>query len=136
MREITVERRYDPVPVIEARAGELNQVWTNLIVNAIQVMEGPGTLEVVTDVPEAGHVRVQVIDSGPGIPPDDIDKIFDLAFTTKRGRVDFGLGLGLRIAQDIVTRHRGMIGVDSVPGRTVFSVTLPEKQKASGELMQ
>jgi signal transduction histidine kinase len=136
MREITVERRYDPVPVIEARAGELNQVWTNLIVNAIQVMEGPGTLEVVTDVPETGFVRVKVIDSGPGIPPGDIDKIFDLAFTTKQGRVDFGLGLGLRIAQDIVARHRGMIGVDSVPGRTVFSVTLPEKQKASGELMQ
>lgn len=136
MREITVERRYDPVPVIEARAGELNQVWTNLIVNAIQVMEGPGTLEVATDVPQPGFVRVQVIDSGPGIPPDDVDKIFDLAFTTKQGRVDFGLGLGLRIAQDIVARHRGMIGVDSVPGRTVFSVTLPEKQVASGELAE
>ncbi|MDJ0960470.1 MAG: ATP-binding protein [Acidimicrobiia bacterium] len=132
MREITVERRYDPVPMIAARAGELNQVWTNLIVNAIQVMEGPGTLEVVTDVPEPGFVRVQVIDSGPGIPPEDVERIFDLAFTTKQGRVDFGLGLGLRIALDIVTRHHGVIEVDSVPGRTAFSVTLPVGNTTEG----
>jgi signal transduction histidine kinase len=125
LRQISVERRYDPVPLIRGRPGELNQVWTNLVVNAIQVMKGPGTLAVVTDQPDAETVRVQIIDSGPGIAEEDIDRIFDLAFTTKQGRVDFGLGLGLRIAQDIVIRHHGSIEVESRPGRTCFSVLLP-----------
>ena len=133
MRDITVERRYEPVPLITARPGELNQVWTNLIVNAVQVMEGRGTLEVVTDAPSAGTVRVAVIDSGPGIAPDDVERLFDLSFTTKQGRVDFGLGLGLRIAQDIVTRHRGTIAIESKPGRTCFAVTLPVGQTGRKE---
>jgi signal transduction histidine kinase len=108
-------------------------VWTNLIVNAVQVMEGRGTLEVVTDAPAPDRVRVQVIDSGPGIPPEDVARLFDLSFTTKQGRVDFGLGLGLRIAQDIVTRHHGTITIESTPGRTCFAVTLPVGQTAGKE---
>jgi signal transduction histidine kinase len=133
MRNVTVERRYDPIPPISARPGELNQVWTNLMVNAVQVMEGSGTLEVVTDQPSPGEVRVQVIDGGPGIPPEDMHRIFDLAFSTKQGRVDFGLGLGLRIAQDIVARHGGRIDVESRPGRTCFAVTLPIHQTGREE---
>ena len=125
MRNITVERRYEDVPLITARPGELNQVWTNIIVNAIQIMEGQGTLEVVADAPEPGRLRVQIVDSGPGISPEDVDRIFDLSFTTKQGRVDFGLGLGLRIAQNIVNQHHGSIDVESKPGRTCFAITLP-----------
>lgn len=123
-----MERRYEDVPRITARPGELNQVWTNLIVNAVQVMQGTGSLEVVTDAPDPTTVQVQIIDTGPGISPEDVDRIFDLAFTTKQGRVDFGLGLGLRIAQDIVTQHHGSIDVESEPGRTCFTVTLPVHQ--------
>jgi signal transduction histidine kinase len=100
-------------------------VWTNLIANAVQAMDGNGTL-VVRAVPDDGDgVRVEIIDSGPGIPPGDIDRIFDLHFTTKGGRVEFGLGLGLRIAQDVVQRHGGRIDVESSPGRTRFTVTIP-----------
>lgn len=132
MGEVDVKRRYGPVPTIEARPGELCQVWTNLVVNAIQVLDGRGRIEVATDVPEPGLVRVQVIDNGPGISADDIERVFDLQFTTKQGRVDFGLGLGLRLAHDIVARHHGEISVESEPGRTAFSVILPETQDPSG----
>lgn len=125
MRAIVVERRYDPVPPVAGHPGELNQVWTNLIVNAIQVMEGEGTLEVAVEKAGESAVAVSITDSGPGIPESDLERIFDLSFTTKQGRVDFGLGLGLRIAQDIVSRHRGRIDVSSRPGRTRFRVTLP-----------
>lgn len=133
MRNVAVERRYEDVPHITARPGELNQVWTNLIVNAIQVMHGTGSLEVVTEAPDPTSVQVQIIDTGPGISPDDVERIFDLAFTTKQGRVDFGLGLGLRIAQDIVTQHHGSIDVESEPGRTCFTVTLPVQQPHAGK---
>jgi signal transduction histidine kinase len=125
MRGIDVERRYDDVPTIKARPGELNQVWTNLIVNAIQVMEGTGTIGVHVDASDDDAVRVRIVDSGPGIPLDVQSRIFELEFTTKQGRVDFGLGLGLRIARDIVTDHQGSIDVESIPGRTCFTVTLP-----------
>ena len=115
------------MPEVPGHPGELNQVWTNLIVNAVQAMEGEGTLTVRTGPRDSDRIRVEIVDSGPGIAPADIDRIFELDFTTKQGRVDFGLGLGLRIAQDIVTRHRGTIEVDSAPGRTSFAVVLPTK---------
>jgi signal transduction histidine kinase len=70
-------------------------------------------------------VRVEIEDTGPGIDPSHIDQIFDMHFTTADGRVDFGLGLGLRLAKDIVTQHGGTIEVESEPGRTCFFVTLP-----------
>ena len=122
---IDVVREYADVPEITAYPGELAQVWTNLVANAIQAMEGEGVLTVAVDAPDPGHVRVEIVDDGPGIPPEDLDRIFDLHFTTKHGRVEFGLGLGLRIAHDVVTRHHGRIAVESRPGRTAFTVTLP-----------
>lgn len=125
---ITIERDYGTLPLIEGYPGKLNQVWTNLIVNALQALEGAGTLTIRTDVPDPAHVRVLVVDSGPGIPTDHIGKIFDLRFTTRRGRVEFGLGLGLRIAQDVVVQHLGTIEVESRPGRTCFTVVLPTTQ--------
>jgi signal transduction histidine kinase len=83
-------------------------------------MPAGGTLTVrVTQDPAA--VRLDVIDSGPGIPPEDLEKIFDLYYTTKKS----GLGLGLPIAQKILSEHRGIVNVRSRPGETCFSIGLP-----------
>ncbi len=128
LREIDVQRDYGDLPPIDGYPGQLNQVWTNLISNAIQAMERSGTLAIQTDTPDPGHVRVRVTDSGPGINPDHIDQVFDMHFTTREGRVEFGLGLGLRIAQDIVLRHAGTIEIESEPGRTCFTVIVPVRQ--------
>ena len=125
---VTVEREYGELPPIEGYPGKLNQVWTNLIVNALQALDGSGSLTIRTDSPWPEKVRVQVIDSGPGIAAEHLAKVFDLRFTTREGRVEFGLGLGLRICQDIVAQHDGTIEVESQPGRTCFTVTLPTTQ--------
>jgi two-component system, NtrC family, sensor kinase len=122
---MTVERDYAAdLPRVSGYPGELNQVWTNLIANAIEAMEGEGTLRIEVDAPP-GEVRVRVIDSGPGIDPAHLHRIFEPSFTTKDGRVAFGLGLGLQIAKDIVVRHDGSIRAESEPGRTCFTVRLP-----------
>ena len=123
--DIELVRGYSTVPVVTGFAGELNQVWTNLLSNAIQAMAGAGTLTVATSTPDPDHVQATITDTGPGIPEDDLARIFDLHFTTKEGRVEFGLGLGLTITRDIVERHHGTIEVTSRPGMTTFRVTLP-----------
>ncbi len=125
LRDITVDRDYNDVPRIEGNPGELNQVWTNLISNAIQAMNGRGTLTVSTGALDGNRIMVAIQDSGPGIPPEHIDRIFDVKFTTRQGRVEFGLGLGLPICRNIVTRHHGTIHAESKPGQTRFVVTLP-----------
>ncbi|WP_414587819.1 ATP-binding protein [Scytonema sp. PCC 10023] len=121
---ITVHRSYDPsLPKILAYGSELNQVWTNLIDNAIDAMNGQGTLEITT-FSKPNHVRVEIIDSGSGIPADIQSRIFEPFFTTKP--VGKGSGLGLESVRRIVeNRHRGSILVESVPGRTCFTVWLP-----------
>ena len=123
-RGVTVVREYEEdLPVIEAFASELNQVWTNLIDNAIDAMEGEGTL-VVRARRDDPWVVVQIEDSGSGIPEDIQSKIFDPFFTTK-GQGD-GTGLGLNISRNlIVQKHFGEISVESKPGSTCFTVRLP-----------
>jgi signal transduction histidine kinase len=123
--DIEVVRAYSPVAELTGFAGELNQVWTNLLSNAIQAMAGTGTLAVGTSAPDPAHVQATITDTGPGIAEEDLSRIFDLHFTTKEGRVEFGLGLGLTITRDIVERHHGIIEVESRPGSTRFRVTLP-----------
>jgi two-component system, NtrC family, sensor kinase len=119
---IVVERRYSRLPSIVCNINELNQVWTNVIHNAIQAMKGVGRLTIETTSTEDG-VAVRITDTGPGIPDTIRGRIFDPFFTTKdQGE---GTGLGLGIAQQIVQRHRGQISVDSEPGRTCFEVRLP-----------
>ena len=125
---VAIVREYGELPPIEGYPGKLNQIWTNLIVNALQAMDGSGTLTVRSDVPDPEHVRVQIVDTGPGIAAEHMAKVFDLRFTTRQGRVEFGLGLGLRISQDIVAQHNGTIDVESEPGRTCFTVVLPTTQ--------
>ncbi len=125
---IDVQRLYGDLPTLPCYANELNQVWTNLIHNAIQAMQGHGTLTIETalvsaDTPDDATIRVKITDTGPGIPSDIQQKIFDPYFTTKdQGE---GSGLGLGIAQHIIERHRGDIRVSSKPGETSFEVLLP-----------
>ncbi|UCE58454.1 MAG: cyclic nucleotide-binding domain-containing protein [Phycisphaerales bacterium] len=127
LQDIEVKRSYAELPGIECKVGELNQVWTNVISNAAQAMAGVGTLQIRTDAPDPDHARVRIIDNGKGIPADVIDRIFDLRFTTKSGRVEFGLGMGLSICRQIVTRHGGTITAESKPGETCFAITLPTR---------
>lgn len=122
--EITVTRDYDPaLPTLVARGAELNQVWTNLIDNAIDALGQQGTITLSTRL-DGDCAEVEVADDGPGIPREVRDRIFDPFFTTKD--VGHGTGLGLDTARRIVVdRHRGSLTVDSAPGRTVFRARLP-----------
>ena len=122
-RGVRVEREYAPhLPPVEANAGELNQVWTNLIDNAIDAMRGQGHLRVRAG-PSGGGLLVEIVDDGPGIPADVLPHIFEPFFTTKG--VGAGSGLGLDISRRIVLSHGGDLGVVSRPGETRFQVRLP-----------
>ena len=121
---VRIMREFDEtLPPIEAYGSELNQVWTNLIDNAIDAMHGEGEIVIRTSMPSEDKVLVEIIDSGPGIPADLQARIFEPFFTTKGPGA--GTGLGLHIAYNIVERHHGRLEVQSEPGRTVFRVTLP-----------
>jgi signal transduction histidine kinase len=112
----------DPDTTVLADQDQLNQVWTNLVHNAIQAMECRGRLEI--DVRRSGSdLVVEVIDDGPGIPCENLERIFDPFFTTKA--IGEGTGLGLAISRDIIEAHNGTMRVESRPGRTCFTVQLP-----------
>jgi signal transduction histidine kinase len=113
-----------PIPIFP---GEINQVWTNLIDNAIDAMEAGGRLEITCEV-NGKWLKTSIADNGPGIPEDIIDNIFDPFFTTKE--VGKGTGLGLDIVRKIVNAHKGEIKVESRPGRTEFIVCLPLHENA------
>jgi signal transduction histidine kinase len=120
---VEVVREYDrDIPRMTVRGSELNQVWTNLITNAVDAMNGKGILRIVTKCFE-GKALVKIIDNGVGIPPEIKDRIFEPFFTTKG--VNEGTGLGLDIAARVVRNHGGDIHVESKPGETVFAVRLP-----------
>jgi signal transduction histidine kinase len=121
---VTVVREYDDsVPTVTANPGELNQVWTNLIDNAVDAMDGSGTLSVRTSADDS-HVVVEVCDTGGGMTDEVAAHAFEPFFTTKE--VGKGTGLGLDISRRIVVeRHGGEIGVESKPGATVVRVRLP-----------
>jgi len=119
---VNVKRSFGALPPIFAYVGELNQVWTNLIHNAIQAMDGRGEIVIETTVVDS-QVQVAIQDSGPGIAADVAARIIEPFFTTKaKGE---GTGLGLSISARIVEKHGGTIRVDSHPGRTRFEVRLP-----------
>ena len=126
---VTVVRDYgDDVPMIDAYAGELNQVWTNLVDNAVDAMDGTGTLRISTRL-DGDFVVVEVGDSGTGMTPQVAARAFEAFYTTKD--VDAGTGLGLDIARRIVVeRHHGDISIDSRPGDTVLRVRLPVEMPA------
>jgi len=122
-RGVEVERKYEPVPLlVDSFGSELNQVWTNIIDNAIDAMHGQGKLRVRV-YRDDSCVVVEIGDDGPGIPPDVQPHIFEPFFTTKG--VGEGTGLGLDTVQRIVKKHRGSIQVSSKPGDTRFQIFLP-----------
>jgi signal transduction histidine kinase len=127
---INITRDYaDDVPRIEAYGSELNQVWTNLIDNAIDAIAGQGELTLRAFTAES-VVTVEVIDDGPGIPPEIQPRIFEPFYTTKAPGV--GTGLGLHIAYNIVVhKHRGQLQVASKPGETCLRVVLPIRLSAN-----
>ncbi len=128
---ITIVRDYGPgLPRIPAFPGELNQVWTNLIDNAVSAMNGSGTLTIRTSL-DRDQLLVEFGDTGPGVPPEIRDRIFEPFFTTKP--VGQGTGLGLDISYRIVvSRHHGDLRVESVPGDTRFRVWLPLSAPETG----
>ena len=121
---IRVVRDYDrALPPLTVHGGELNQVWTNLLDNAIDALGEEGTI-ILRSRRDGSCALVEVEDDGPGIPAGARDRVFDPFFTTKG--VGRGTGLGLDTARRIVVeRHRGSLALDSGPGRTVFAVRLP-----------
>jgi signal transduction histidine kinase len=124
LKKVTVTRDYAPnLPEIEGWGSELNQVWTNLLDNAADAMDGQGEISIRVERTDTGGVRVTICDSGPGIPPATLSKIFEPFFTTKPPGV--GTGLGLHLSHNIVVQHGGTLDVESKPGRTCFEVVLP-----------
>lgn len=122
---VEVVRDYGEVPRIEAYAGELNQVWTKLIDNAVDAMDGKGILTITTRAEDDG-VLVEITDTGTGMPAEVAARAFEAFYTTKD--VGKGTGLGLDIARRIIVeRHSGDISITSTPGHTTFTVHLPAK---------
>jgi signal transduction histidine kinase len=122
---IVVDEHYDEsLPPVMAFIGELNQVWTNLIDNALDAMEGnkKGKLSITTER-DRDFVKITISDDGPGIPENIRSKIFDPFFTTKE--VGKGTGMGLETVQRIILKHKGSVKVQSAPGNTTFIVCFP-----------
>ncbi len=122
-KKIQVEKKLaEGLPTVEGYPGELNQVWTNLIVNALDAMEPEGNLLIET-YPDRKFVCVNITDSGSGIPEENLTRIFDPFFTTKA--VGEGTGMGLDIVKKIMDRHHADIRVESKPGKTTFKLCFP-----------
>jgi signal transduction histidine kinase len=122
---VTVTRDYAPdLPRIEAYAGELNQVWTNILDNALDALGDQGEVRLRTRRDD-DSILVEIADNGPGIPPEIQSRVFEAFFTTKPPGI--GTGLGLNIAYNIVNKHHGDIQLKSRPGETRFIIRLPLK---------
>lgn len=119
---VDVTRKFSEIPQILCFPDELNQVWTNIIHNALQAMKHKGKL-IIGVSQQNGYVRIDMTDSGSGIPPEIKEKIFQPFFTTKPAGE--GSGLGLDIVKRIIDKHNGKIEVESEPGKTTFSIFLP-----------
>ncbi|HOD75606.1 MAG TPA: ATP-binding protein, partial [Syntrophorhabdaceae bacterium] len=118
----------DDLPLLFADATQLKQVFLNIMLNAAQAMEGKGSLTLTT-THEGGTIEIRIRDTGPGIPPENIGKLFNPFFTTK----EKGTGLGLAISYGIVERHSGQIDVETELGKgSTFIITLPVDADAAG----
>jgi signal transduction histidine kinase len=130
-KHIKVVKKFcDDMPGVEAYSGELNQVWTNLIDNAIYAVSDAGEIEIET-VCDSKTVTVSVVDNGTGIPKDIVSRVFDPFFTTKK--VGEGTGIGLDLVKSVIERHNGDVKVNSVKGRTEFVISFPVAQHSLKE---
>lgn len=121
--QINLVRDYGYLPLVDCYAGQLNQVWLNLLVNAAQALKNGGEIRIITRRVDK-YVEISISDTGQGIKPEDMEKIFDPFFTTKP--VGEGTGLGLSVTYSIIERHGGVIAVASQYGKgATFKVTLP-----------
>lgn len=123
---VEVIKNYDDLPPILCYTDELNQVWTNLIHNALHAMNNQGILTICATQKDA-KLLIEITDNGRGIPQDIQQKIFEPFFTTKPSGQ--GSGLGLDIVKKIINKHEGEISVESIPGQTAFTISLPIKMK-------
>ncbi len=125
LKHIPLETEIDPTLEVLGRGGDLNQVWTNLIRNAHAAKPG-APIRIVAERVSASLAAVRIIDHGPGVPDSLRERVFDLNFTSKTGKENFGLGLGLPISQGIIATHGGHIEISETPGGgATFSVYLP-----------
>jgi signal transduction histidine kinase len=123
-KDVKVIREYaEDLPRIRGQVGSLNQVWTNLLDNALDALPAQGGEITLRTLREGDFVRVFLMDNGSGIPADVLPHIFEPFYTTKQA--GDGSGLGLDIAQQIIRQHNGRLEVHSVPGRTEFCAWLP-----------
>jgi two-component system NtrC family sensor kinase len=122
---VEVRRDYRPVPTVRAHPGQLGQVWSNLLTNAADAVEGSGTITIAIAARTPAVVEVRVTDDGPGLSDEAQARAFQPRFSTKQGTVRYGLGLGLAIARRIVEAHGGTITLTSGAGGTTASVQLP-----------
>ena len=123
-KHITISRQFAELPQVSVYAGDINQVWANLISNAIDAVDMGGHITLMGCREGASHVRIDVMDDGVGIPDDMQERVWEPFFTTKE--VGQGTGLGLDIVRRIVVkRHEGTVALRSAPGDTVFTVILP-----------
>jgi signal transduction histidine kinase len=126
---IEVVKEYGDLPTVECFPGQMNQVFMNLILNASQVIAEKGTITIRTRSSD-GYAVVEISDSGPGIAPDNLERIFDVGFTTKQTKS--GMGLGLGISKDIIERQGGRKEVESSPGEgATFRVLMPHEAESS-----
>ncbi|HZK04814.1 MAG TPA: ATP-binding protein [Actinomycetaceae bacterium] len=127
LKDVEIVREFGTLPRIAGRPSQLSQVWTNILVNAVEALGSSGDagrIEIVTR-PLRDAVQVEISDNGPGIDPEVLPRIFEPQFTTKRGTVRYGLGLGMGISRRIVEEHGGVLTARSRPGRTEMTATLP-----------
>ena len=121
--KITLRTELGDIPIIQGYPQQLNQVFMNIIVNAVHAVEDKAELMIKTGVVN-DHVEIVIADTGPGIPEENLSKLFDPFFTTKE--VGSGTGLGLNIAFNIIQKHNGTIQVDSKPGHgATFTIKIP-----------
>jgi C4-dicarboxylate-specific signal transduction histidine kinase len=125
LKDVAVVLDLQAVPAVMARSGELNQVWTNIILNACDAMNDQGTLTIAVRPSDQEHVLVTIADSGPGIPAEILPKIFQPNVTTKAAGGKFGLGLGLAISSEIIQKQGGTITMANGEQGAVCTVTLP-----------
>jgi signal transduction histidine kinase len=120
---IKVVKDYGELPKVQCYASQINQAFANLLTNAVQAIKETGTINIATRQ-DGAYAVIRIADSGAGINPEHLERIFDPGFTTKGLRV--GLGLGLSITYRIIENHHGSINVQSEPGRgTIFTIRLP-----------